>query len=75
MTRTYSDNFWKLFDIAVKTAEKDREWILFEITINSYMKALPIESEEQLYEALLSQWTIIMNEMYKFIYSDDSTLH
>lgn len=75
MARTYSDNFWKLFDIAVKTAEKNEDWILSQNTINNYMKTLPAEVEEMLYTAFLLQWTIAMNEMYKLIYTEDSVLH
>ena len=75
MARTYSDNFWKLFDIAVKTAEKNEDWILSQNTINNYMKTLPAEVEEMLYTAFLLQWTITMNEMYKLIYTEDSVLH
>lgn len=75
MAYTYSDNFWKLFDIAVKTAEKNEEWVLSQNTINNYTKALPAEVEEVLYAAILTQWTITMSEMYKLIYTDDSVLH
>lgn len=75
MARTYSDNFWKLFDIAVKTAEKNEEWLLSQNTINNYMKTFPAEVEVEIYTAFLLQWTIAMNEMYKLIYTDDSVLH